>query len=309
MFLMGKDYLAQHRDPLLWVVQDLIPLSGKANLFGKPKAGKSFWALQLASAVSSGQSHFMGFPVHKSGPVAYIQIDTTASVWFDRVKDQAALELPFDNVAFADTETPGMVFPFNVTEHAPVLKAALADIKPVLVIWDTIREAHRAEENESTAMQAVISQMLACTRGEGWAAANLWLSHRKKENPNYEDDLMNANRGSSYLAGTCDSVIQLSTPHEKTGKATMEFQSRTHPKEKRASIFDVNTCIWRLDDDEQLLMQAVATVQDLKMSDRGQARELAKLLNPKFERLDEPEQKKEIENARGLLRRRKRAKK
>lgn len=45
----------QHKvfDPLRWIAPDILP-EGLTMLVGKPKAGKSFMALDLAVAVSSG---------------------------------------------------------------------------------------------------------------------------------------------------------------------------------------------------------------------------------------------------------------
>jgi RecA-family ATPase len=296
MFLWGDAYLAQRREPLSWVVQDLIPTGGKANLFGRPKAGKSFLALQMASAVSQGLPHFLGFPILKHGPVAYIQIDTSASVWFERVKDQAALGLSFEKVAFADTDT-GTPFPLNILTDAPTIKQQLATIKPVLVFWDTIRETHAGDENDSSVMKNVVSQLLDATRGEGWAAANCFLSHRKKENPNYEEDLMNANRGSSYLAGACDSVMQLSAKFDARSKVitsgTLEFQGRTHGYKRLGLTFGEESCLWEVDAEEAKLLNTIADAVSMNISDRKRAEFIA-------ERLDIT-----IESARGHLKRKK----
>jgi len=211
---------------------------------------KSFMALQLSAAISSGDTQFLGFPILTNGPVAYIQIDTSASVWFERVKDQAALGADFANVAFADSDT-GTPYPLNILKDAPTIKQHLDTIKPIMVVWDTIREMHPGDENQSDVMKNVVSAMVSCTRGEDWSAANLIISHRKKENQNYEDDLMNANRGSSYIAGRCDALISL-------GKGAMEFQSRTHPYTRKPVKFNEENCLWELDSAEQHLLSEIA---------------------------------------------------
>lgn len=266
MFLWGTDYLAQHREPLQWIVQDLIPVGGKANLFGRPKAGKSFLALQMAAAISSGEKDFLGFAIQKNGPVVYIQIDTAGSIWFQRVKDMTALGFEFSNVAFADTDT-GIPFPLNIHANAAELKAKLQEIKPVLVIWDTVRELHPGDENDSSVMKNVVSAMMECCSGPlnakgvpEWRAAILIVSHRKKENANYEDDLMNANRGSSYMAGAVDSVIQLS-------KNSIEYQGRTCGLTKRTIIWEEHpevgdVGIFKVDEEEAKIITTWMTVMN-----------------------------------------------
>jgi RecA-family ATPase len=201
--LRGTDYLALPRDPQPWVVRDLVPIGGVLNIFGKPKVGKSYGALQLRIAVASGESHWMGFKVEKAGPVAYIQIDTPRANWAARVETMQKAGLDVSNVFFCDMLMAP--YPFNVTnpEHFSSLKQAIAMVQPIMTVVDTLREAHPADENDSTAMKMVINNLVAATQ----PGALVLVSHSRKEGA-VSGDITEEGRGSSYVSGRMDSIIK-----------------------------------------------------------------------------------------------------
>lgn len=208
-FLPGDVYLQLPRDPQPWVIRDLIPVSGLTNLYGKPKAGKSFAALGMAHAIASGQPDWLGFQVLKSGPVAYLQIDTPREEWAGRVHDMRNQGMDMHNVNICDMFMLGF-YPFNILDpdHFNWLKAQLEVLKPVVVFIDTIREAHNGDENDSTVMKNVVTGLVAACR----PAAMVFLSHSRKDTmftSQGGDDLMADARGSSYIAGRMDCVIKM----------------------------------------------------------------------------------------------------
>lgn len=210
-FINGPSYLFLPRDPTKWVIKHLIPVSGLTNVFGKPKAGKSFASLGMAIAISSGQPDWNGFAIEKHGPVAYLQIDTPRGEWADRISVISNAGHDLSNVHFCDMlMTPG--YPFNILaeDQHTWLKNGLAELQPVVVFIDTIREAHGTDENDSTAMRNVVTQLVAAAR----PAAVVLISHSRKDTmftATGGDDLMNDARGSSYISGRMDTVIKFTT--------------------------------------------------------------------------------------------------
>jgi RecA-family ATPase len=209
-FLSGDEYLSLPRDPEPWVIQHLIPVSGLTNVYGKPKAGKSFAALGMAHAISTGQPEWLGFPVLKHGPVAYLQIDTPRGEWAGRVATMRTNGYDVSNMFVCDMLMSP--YPFNVLlpEHHTWLKDQLAELQPVVVFIDTIREAHGGDENDSTVMRNVVTSLVAACR----PAAVVLLSHSRKDTlftQNGGEDLMSDARGSSYIAGRMDAVIKFTT--------------------------------------------------------------------------------------------------
>lgn len=199
----GADYLALPSTPSTWLIEPLLPSGGALLIYGEAKIGKSFAALQLADAIVAGTS-WMGFPTRK-GKVAYIQLDTPRSVWQERIRLLQRAGEMLDLPALADRETLN-AWPFNILnpEHLIMLRDELQPLEPDLVIIDTLREAHQADENDSTQMQAAIAALVAATE----PAALCLVSHARKPSQEGDFSLMADNRGSNYVVGRMDAIVR-----------------------------------------------------------------------------------------------------
>jgi RecA-family ATPase len=275
MFHRGHEYLAQPRPAVTWLVKDMLPAGGFSNIYGKPKAGKSFLALGQAIAISSGQPHWMGIPVMTHGPVAYLQIDTPRSLWMERLENINAHGHDISNIFFADADS-GIPYPFNIMQDGPVLAQLLAQIKPLAIYIDTIRELHPGDENDSGTMKNVMAMIQEACR----PAAVVLVSHKKKEGQTHIDDLMNDARGSSYISGRMDSVCACSTQRGNDSKGNLIWQSRTTSLKDLKMIRSEEDGMWSIDGDEQRILQAVGEVlaEDYD-SDRARAEVLAMRLD------------------------------
>jgi hypothetical protein len=207
-FYRGPDYLALDPEPQPWVVKPLLPVSGLTNIYGKPKSFKSYLALGMALAIANGEPEWNGFEVLRHGPVAYLQIDTPRGEWAGRIKKLTDAGYNFDNVHIADMNT--VPYPYNVLDsgHYLQLKTTLNDIKPLVVVVDTLRESFSGDENDSNTMRDVITHLVAASR----PAAMILLSHARKEGIMTKmggEDLMDDNRGSSYVPGRMDVIVKM----------------------------------------------------------------------------------------------------
>ena len=223
MFTPLDAYLQLPKAPYPWVVERLIPVGGLVNVFGKPKTGKSFFALGLAQAIVNGDADWQGYPIQQHGPVAYLQIDTPREEWHSRLS-KLHFQLQRNRTLWMADMWQVPEFPFNILNPQRTevrwLKESLASIQPVLTIIDTLREAHGGDENDSTTMRNVLAELVGACR----PSAILLLSHARKDSiltANGEEDLMDQGRGSSYVAGRMDVVIKL-TPKRMVfkGRAT-----------------------------------------------------------------------------------------
>jgi hypothetical protein len=196
----------------------LLPIGGLLNIFGQPKKGKSYLALQMAQAIANPAiADVLGFPIRTHGPVAYLQIDTPRGLWAERVEALGAAGLSFDGVYFADSEL--VPYPFNILgEGFGWLQQNLKMIAPfpLTIVVDTIREAHAGDENDSGHMRNVVNLLVEAVR----PASIILLSHARKEWGEGTGDLMSDNRGSSYVAGRMDCVL-------KVNENSVQFQGRT----------------------------------------------------------------------------------
>lgn len=213
MFTQIKEYLKLPREPQPWVVDKLIPVGGLVNVFGKPKSGKSFLMLGIIESIANKADDWEGFAIKKHGPIAYLQVDTPREEWAARILRMAwATPDADENLWMADMwQIPE--FPFNILNPQGVelkwLKNSLAHIKPIIVVIDTLREIHAGDENDSTVMRNVIANLVAACR----PAAIVLVSHSRKDSimtSTGDDDLMDQQRGSSYVSGRMDVIIKVS---------------------------------------------------------------------------------------------------
>lgn len=274
----GLDYLKLPRPLDTWLIKPIVPSGGTVLLYGDPKVGKSFAALQLALSLSQG-GDWLGFPVIHTGRVVYVQLDTPRSLWAERLEILKSHGARIDLLELADRETLGC-FPFDILDpsHSLLLSCALKEINPSVVIIDTIRESHQTEENDSTTMKKVLSSLISTVR----PAALVVVAHSKK--PGMEgSDLLNDNRGSGYVVGAVDTILKMTKRHlEFTGRAV---------EEGKIKIRRVPSGLWELDSNE-IDQHVKKVLSDASLTSLLQrAHELSKLSG------------KDVEACRSILRR------
>lgn len=238
VIVSGRDYLLLPRSPETWLIDGLLPVSGSMLVYGDPKIGKSYAALQLACCLATG-SEWLGFGIPSPRKVIYIQLDTPRSLWADRVEKLANAGHPVLDFGYVDRETL-KTFPFDILnpEHFKLLAGALIEAQPDVVIIDTIREAHSADENDSTEMQTAIAHLEAAIH----PAAMVLIAHARKPNMERGYDLMNDNRGSNYLVGRMDAIVRFS-------KASLRASSRVL-EEASAKLNRLDDGTWQLAEDD-----------------------------------------------------------
>jgi RecA-family ATPase len=229
MFYKLNEYLQLPKQPSPWVIESLIPVGGLVNIYGKPKTGKSFIALGMAQAIANGDQTWEGYEIQNHGPVAYLQVDTPREEWSRRL----------DHVrkACAQNDVPLWIADMWLIPEYPMdllnednntiqwLKNELDKIKPVLVIIDTLREVHSGDEDSSTVMRNVISSIVGACK----PAAIMLVSHARKDSVGWDQDvdMMDQARGSSYVAGRMDVIIQVRQKTMKfKGRATGEVHEK-----------------------------------------------------------------------------------
>ena len=262
----GAEYLKLPRNPETWLIEGLLPVSGSMLLFGDPKVGKSFAALQLAERVTQG-GEWLGFAVPRPSKVVYVQLDTPRGLWADRVQSLAELGHHVEDIHFADRETLE-THPFDILnpEHFKLLQNSLLPIDPGVVIIDTLREAHSGDENDSTEMQDVIAHLEAAVK----PAAMILVSHARKSNPEHGYDLMNDNRGSNYIVGRMDAICRFSNSSMRCTSRTMEEHSTKLERQEDGT--------WKLPSDSFGSLAKVIVTNNQGAS----VRELARLLHDNF---------------------------
>lgn len=201
------DYLALPRPDQPFLIDDMLPAGGAMLIYGDPKIGKSFIALQLAQALAGG-TPWLGFTTHQTS-VLYVQLDTPRILWMHRLEELAEsgegiVPLP---IYHADRESLN-TWPFNILnpDHAMLLKNEVARLNPGVVIIDTLKESHQVGENDNTEGQRVVAALVEATQ----PAALIVIHHARKASDGRPNDVIGSVRGASYLAGRMDLVIAVS---------------------------------------------------------------------------------------------------
>jgi len=186
-------------------------------LYGAPKAGKSFLALQLALALHTGTPWLTWTP-RRTARVAYLQFDTPRGLWCERLLALRREHPAIDDLYFADRESLEG-WPLDILRNPCILEDALAPLQPDVVVLDTLRECHSGDENDAAAMRRVLGTLQATT-----PAALVILCHSRKPAVGSDIDVLHDLRGSSHLAARADTILRLMSSDEDNG--TLHFVGR-----------------------------------------------------------------------------------
>lgn len=209
MFLPGPAYAAAQESTDVWIVKDLLPIEGILSLYGRAKTGKSYLVLQIAEAIANPfQTHFLDFEIHLHGSVLYVQLDTAGRLW-RRNYIVPMLEWPghdLENVLFTDRMDKDLPVPFSILgDGGKWLRSEVLRLKPLVVVFDTTRNVHAGDENDSTVMSNVMEAM----RNSAPGAAIIMISHPRKSDANSSSDTVDDTRGSSVVNASADVIGKL----------------------------------------------------------------------------------------------------
>ena len=180
-----------------WVIEDLIPQSALAVLFGAPASGKSFLALDWALSVACGRA-WGGHGVMQ-GPVLYVAAEGIGGLR-ERVDAWETNHQEADPSAFFLLDAVQLAG--GGGDVGALLDAISASIKdaPQLVVFDTLaRCSVGADENTARDIGIVIRSADRVRQATG--AAVLLIHHMRKDGEQ--------ERGSTALRGAADVMLKL----------------------------------------------------------------------------------------------------
>lgn len=202
----GEDLLKQTGN-VTWLWDGWLPYGMLSMLAGSPGAGKSALALfGLALPVMTG----CRWPDGQPGP----KLDNGRVMWVDTESSQIILAT---RIRLWNIPPKQLISPygdFNRTidlesqEDLDVLRESVRIQKPRLVVIDSLRSAHKSDENSSR-VGGVLEPLTSLARDTG--AAFLVIHHLRKIFPGMEVD-MESIRGSNSQTALCRSIPTVSTP-------------------------------------------------------------------------------------------------
>lgn len=222
--------------PLDWTVPDILP-EGLAILAGRPKAGKSFFAMQLALSVASGDLSSLGLGQIAAGDVLYLALEDSRRRLRERQLRMCEFCPPSRLLFATDWPRIGM----------GAIKALQdwydTQPNPRLIIIDTLRAIKAPSSGRRSAYDedaSSVAPLLDFTRGKPGLACLIVHHTRKME----AEDPFDTISGTLGLTGIFDTLMVLS--RSGSGTTMLAAQGRDLEPYEKAMQRDLRTGGWTI---------------------------------------------------------------
>ncbi len=192
-------------DPdLAWCVERIFPLGGVSILAAPGGWGKSWMLLDLAVEVARG-GRWLGRFQSTQATVLYLDEESSPRLLRHRLRKL----LKGKSLRAADLDihfAVGQGFSLSNPESVAQLKRLLEDLKPGLVIIDSLIRVHTAEENSASEMSKVFAVVKDLVRQSG--ATIVFADHQRKQG-HIAGNLDQLLRGSSEKKAFADCLLSM----------------------------------------------------------------------------------------------------
>lgn len=237
--ITAKDLCAKTFAPPRWAVPDLLP-EGLIILAGKPKAGKSWLALNLAVAVATGGVALGKIQV-EAGEVLYLALEDSEP----RLKGRIEKIMPFGDL-------PETLHLLTARDFPPLQKGGLEALdtwltehpQARLVIIDTLARVkpQRGKNQDSyDADTAIISDLQTISIKHRLAL--IVVHHTKKL---ATDDFVESVSGTFGLTGAADCIAVLIRKGRMAADALFKITGRDVPDIEKALKFHSDLGAWKI---------------------------------------------------------------
>ncbi len=233
----GNYYNTSHIPEIEWMIKDILPNKGLAQLSAKPKAGKTFFAYELALACVTGGT-FLGSKV-KQGTVIFLDLETP-----ERGRQERLMKLSGGCIP------KGIVF---VPETEKICDGFLEQLDDalekypdtVLVIVDTIKQL-RSQKNGTADQNLHDAEEIGALAKFVHDRDILMLctNHLKKENT---EDPFDSSLGSISINGALDTMLVLTQRQNEMGETTERMlHVKGREVEEEHYRMEFNDCRWSI---------------------------------------------------------------
>ena len=223
--------------PPEWLIRDWLPALGLSVIYGPPKSGKTFAALDLAHAIASGRDRWLGDhglelnPNFRERPVLLLALEAPETLG-PRLR---ALTVRYDGteaatrerIVWLGREAAGFE---TITRDLPLLLQQ-EGIRPAAVIVDTyarLMVLNGSEEN-NTLDQGRAAEVLE-RLGETLGCAVIVVAHTGK-------DTERGIRGSNALLAAASTAIEVAPDPERQGVSTLRVsEQRSGPSGQQIAV-------------------------------------------------------------------------
>ncbi len=236
--IRASEVLAMEVPKTRWAVEGLFP-AGLTVIGGKPKIGKSWFALQLGIAVATG-GPFLGHQAIR-GESIYLALEDGLQRIQERLKcilssgEPAPYDLTFLNT-WAPTDKGGFEALETLFSEKPDLRLAIIDV------WQKIRPLSKPKG--ATAYEVDYAEAAKLKRlADRYQVALILITHLRKAGKGIECDAFEQISGSTGITGAADVICVLSR-FRNVADAEFHITGRDVEEAQIALIRDRDTCRW-----------------------------------------------------------------
>ena len=203
--------LGQAIESTSFIAEGWLPRGHVTALVSSPGLGKSYLALGVVKIITTSQEKWFDEKIS-------VKVNSKVVIWCEAEGFQAGLK---DRIKKLGIPPESIILPFNdplvdfkLEQHLENLKRAIAYHKPDLVVIDSLRGSHGREENDSKAMQSVMSRLVSLAKE--FDVAVLVTHHTNKPAPG-QPDLVDLHRvrGSTDITANCRMIWGMERPDPK----------------------------------------------------------------------------------------------
>lgn len=216
----AADLLAKPEPKLEWLIENIWVDKSRGLIAGNPGVGKTWLALDMLISVASGQPCLGKYPV-KKGAVLLVEEEASEFNLSRRIHAMARAR------GLKDSDLSSL---FHLTRQFAKMPADAVDLFHIilendirLVVFDSLRRFHGADENSSSEMQPVLDAFARLNAST--EASVILIHHLAKSNDVSTKPLFERLRGSSDFWAWRDCLIGVEGEEEST-LSTCSFQFR-----------------------------------------------------------------------------------
>lgn len=210
--------------PMKWAVPEILP-EGLTVLAGTPKVGKSWFCLDLAMGIASGNKVFKKIPVEK-GRVLYLALEDGQERIQKRLKVLNSGVRPKIDELDILTKLPADV---GIIEA--IRDYLDRNIDTRLVIIDVYAQVKSPSKNYGNLYAEDYKEASRWKKlADSYNVGVLLVHHTRKQSA---DDFINSVSGTNGLTAAADTILRLERSRQ-SAQATLEITSRDAPEDKLA---------------------------------------------------------------------------
>lgn len=235
LWISATEILANEYAAIRYVVKELIP-EGVTVIAGKPKIGKSWLCLDIASAVASGTKALELLDVDQ-GDVLYLALEDSERRIKSRLERQLQQAAGPPRLSFI-TNCPrlddgGMKLIEEWMEKSSNPRLVIIDV------FARVRPQKKSSDNEYEADYRALNELhkLAAKK----QLAILLVHHRRKMEA---EDVFDTVTGSVGFTGAADTLLVVERGND--GSGVLHGRGRDIEEFQKALIFDTEACRWRI---------------------------------------------------------------